>query len=231
MEADQTRTELGINYHMVRKESADPKLTVSCGPHCRNTIMKLTKNAAALLLAASLAVSVCATPVFATDKVVNSTTHSDLKDSATVEVKYDVATTYTWTIHTDIDFGKTAGVDKDVERETNTVEVKANTIPEKKKLKITVEGSGEADASHENHKKFTIKNGPTGTEVLGYKVTKADTTEINPGDTVLEVKSGTSTGSTTLKYTLHTTTKTAEVAGEYRGTVTYTSEVVDDTTV
>lgn len=189
----------------------------------------MTKKAAALLLAASLAVSVCATPVFAEDKVVNSTTHTDLKDSATVEVKYEVATTYTWTIHTDIDFGKTAGVDKDVERETNTVEVKANTIPEKMKLKITIEGSGEADASHENHKKFTIKNGATGTEVLGYKVTK-DTTEINPGDTVLEVKSGTSTGSATLKYTLHTTTKNAEVAGEYKGTVTYTSEVVNDPT-
>lgn len=188
----------------------------------------MTKKAAALLLAASLAVSVCAMPVFAADQVVNSTTHSDLKDSATVDVKYDVATTYTWTIHTEINFGNSAGVDKDVERNSNTVEVKANIIPEKMKLKITVEGSGEQDTSYENHKKFTIKNGDAGTEILGYKVTK-DATEINPGGTVLEVNSGTNTGSTTLKYTLHTTTKNAEVAGEYRGTVTYTSEIVNAT--
>lgn len=185
----------------------------------------MTKKAAALLLAASLAVSVCATPVFAADKVVNTTTHPTLTDSQTVKVKYNVATTYTWSIHTDIDFGKAAGVDKDVERENNTVEVKANTIPEGCKLKITVEGSGEEDTSHGNHKKFTIKNGTKGTEVLGYKVTKEDTTEINPGDTVLEVKSGTNTGSTTLKYTLHTTTKDAEVAGDYNGAVTYISEL------
>lgn len=190
------------------------------------------KKAAALLLAASLAVSVCATPVFAADKVVNSTTHHDLKDSATVNLEYRVATTYTWAIHTDIDFGDAAGVDKDVERNSNTVEVKANTIPEKTKLKITVEGSGEQDASYANHKKFTITNdvtGSTGTEVLGYKVAKADATEINPGDTVLEVLSGTKTGSTNLTYTLHTTKKTAEVAGTYKGTVTYTSEIVSAT--
>ncbi len=189
----------------------------------------MTKKAASLLLAASLAVSVCAMPVFATGKVESSTGNPSLKDSATVNVKYEVATTYTWSIHADIDFGKTAGVDKDVERTTNTVEVTANTIPENMKLKITVEGSGEADDTHANHKKFTIKNeltGNTGTEILEYKVTK-DTTEINPGDTVLEVASGTATDSTTLKYTLHTTKKTAEVAGTYTGTVTYTAEVVN----
>lgn len=187
----------------------------------------MTKKAAALLLAASLAVSVCATPVFAADKVVSSTTHSDLKDSAIVNVEYKVETTYTWEIHADIDFGNAAGVNKEVAKDSNIVTVKANTIPENMKLKITVEGSGEQDDAHENHKKFTIKNGDSGTEVLGYKVAKEDTTEINPGDTVLEVRSGTPSGSATLKYTLHTTTKDAEVAGTYKGTVTYTSEVVN----
>lgn len=126
MEADKIRTELGINYHMVRKESADPKLAVSCGPHCRNTIMKLTKNAAALLLAASLAVSVCATPVFAAEgggttttppkmgsqevNGSNNTPGGPLLGSYNTQVLYKVTESYTWTVPITIDFGVNAGV-------------------------------------------------------------------------------------------------------------------------
>lgn len=113
VEADKIRTELGINYHMVRKESADPKLAVSCGPHCRNTIMKLTKNAAALLLAASLAVSVCAMPVFA-DGLTNSNEGSGNGTTNTAptatEVTYNVTASYTWSIPKEIRFGNDAGV-------------------------------------------------------------------------------------------------------------------------
>ena len=107
---------------MVRKESADPKLTVSCGPHCRNTIMKLTKNAAALLLAASLAVSVCAMPVFAYDmgsqKRDNTNTigNSGVVAGST-NVYYKVTERYAWSIPATIDFGEDAGV-----KNTSTVE-------------------------------------------------------------------------------------------------------------
>lgn len=120
VEADKIRTELGINYHMVRKESADPKLTVSCGPHCRNTIMKLTKNAAALLLAASLAVSVCATPVFADGGTTtpppnmgSTTTGSDKVQNGiaigNTNVLYNVTESYQWSVPATIDFGENAG--------------------------------------------------------------------------------------------------------------------------
>lgn len=113
VEADKIRTELGINYHMVRKESADPKLAVSCGPHCRTKIMKLMKKAAALLLAASLAVSVCATPVFA-GGLTNSNEGSGNGTTNTAptatEVTYNVTASYTWSIPKEIKFGKDAGV-------------------------------------------------------------------------------------------------------------------------
>ena len=168
VEADKTRTELGINYHMVRKESADPKLTVSCGPHCRNTIMKLTKNAAALLLAASLAVSVCATPVFAeTDPTATgasaslTTTGADaalssMKTAAKTDVVYEVGSSYSWSIPSKIDFGSNAGVKKTVKVNANSesqtpanntngtdgtaqkVKVEKNTIPVGTSLKISI---------------------------------------------------------------------------------------------
>ena len=79
----------------------------------------MTKKAAALLLAASLAVSVCAMPVFAT-----GTTHvtENTKESATnttTDVKYEVTEGYKWAIPATIDFGKDAGVNK-----TRTVDAK-----------------------------------------------------------------------------------------------------------
>lgn len=99
---------------MVRKESADPKLAVSCGPHCRNTIMKLTKNAASLLLAATLAVSVCATPVFAagvtTNDYVTPSTTGATSSSGETTVTYKVVSSYEWSIPAKIDFGNNAGV-------------------------------------------------------------------------------------------------------------------------
>lgn len=125
VEADKIRTELGINYHMVRKESADPRLTVSRGPHCRIRIMKLTKKAAALLLAASLAVSVCATPVFAENPNMGSknatisTPNGVEVGIGSTDVFYKVTQSYTWSVPATIDFGENAGVNN-----TSTVEAK-----------------------------------------------------------------------------------------------------------
>lgn len=83
--------------------------------------MKLTKKAAALLLAASLAVSVCATPVFADGGTTPATpnTHEEIKkddttesSSSQTEVKYKVTEGYTWAIPATIDFGENAGLSK-----------------------------------------------------------------------------------------------------------------------
>lgn len=72
----------------------------------------MTKKAAALLLAASLAVSMCATPVFAADPETGSYNGSnkDGETSANTVVTYRVDCSYTWSIPKKIDFGENAGV-------------------------------------------------------------------------------------------------------------------------
>lgn len=85
----------------------------------------MTKKAAALLLAASLAVSVCATPVFATgvttsDYVKPSTTGATTSSGET-KVTYKVESSYEWSIPAKIDFGKNAGVVSANEGKTRTV--------------------------------------------------------------------------------------------------------------
>ena len=79
----------------------------------------MTKKAAALLLAASLAVSVCATPVFATattpptmgSQAVNGQVIGNkLSGSWGTHVLYEVTEGYTWTVPVTIDFGADAGV-------------------------------------------------------------------------------------------------------------------------
>ena len=76
--------------------------------------MKLTKKAAALLLAASLAVSVCATPVFAADASHGAEIKKEdtTGSSSQTEVKYKVTEGYTWAIPATIDFGENAGLSK-----------------------------------------------------------------------------------------------------------------------
>ena len=97
--------------------------------------MKLTKKAAALLLAASLAVSVCATPVFADDTGTTPTTPSmgsQKRDntnapggSGTVtgstNVYYKVTESYAWSVPATIDFGENAGANN-----TSTVNATLN---------------------------------------------------------------------------------------------------------
>lgn len=71
----------------------------------------MTKKAAALLLAASLAVSVCATPVFATGihGTEVSGNASKLNTSSETTVEYEVTEGYKWAIPAKIDFGEDAG--------------------------------------------------------------------------------------------------------------------------
>lgn len=76
----------------------------------------MTKKAAALLLAASLAVSVCATPVFATENMGSQTVDGSattpggaLVGNWNTKVLYKVTEKYTWSVPATIDFGEDAG--------------------------------------------------------------------------------------------------------------------------
>ena len=79
----------------------------------------MTKKAAALLLAASLAVSVCATPVFAEDAGTTppkmGSTSIDKTDevggvgTGNTNVYYKVTESYQWSVPATIDFGENAG--------------------------------------------------------------------------------------------------------------------------
>lgn len=93
--------------------------------------MKLTKKAAALLLAASLAVSVCAMPVFAdggtttpppnmgSQKVDGQLVANKLIGNYNTHVLYKVTESYTWTVPATINFGENAGVNKESKVTTN----------------------------------------------------------------------------------------------------------------
>lgn len=174
------------------------------------------KNFKNLLLAGATALATVVAPtmnVFAQE--VTGTTEPT---SATTDVKYLVEDSYKWSIHPEIDFGKNAGINQHVAKEGNNVQVTENIIPEGKKLNIKVAGSGDAGA-------FTITNG--GTEVLAYHANNGGSEDIAVNGDVLNVNSGTNTGETTMKFTLDTTTKAAEVAGHYNGTLTYTASIIN----
>lgn len=174
------------------------------------------KNFKKLLLAGATVLATVVAPtmnVFAQE--VTGTTEPT---SATTDVKYLVEDSYKWSIHPEIDFGKNAGINQHVAKEGNNVEVAENIIPEGKKLNIKVAGSGDAGA-------FTITNG--GAEVLTYHANNGGAEDIAVNGDVLNVNSGTNTGETTMKFTLDTTTKAAEVAGHYNGTLTYTASIIN----
>lgn len=175
--------------------------------------MKNFKNL--LLVGATVLATVVAPTMNVFAQEVTGTTEPT---SATTDVKYLVEDSYKWSIHPEIDFGKNAGINQHVAKEGNNVQVTENIIPEGKKLNIKVAGSGDAGA-------FTITNG--GTEVLAYHANNGGAEDIAVNGDVLNVNSGTNTGETTMKFTLDTTTKAAEVAGHYNGTLTYTASIIN----
>lgn len=102
--------------------------------------MKLTKKAAALLLAASLAVSVCATPVFAADpnmgsNPVNSNNAIAGITTGDTQIRYKVTESYMWSVPATIDFGVNAG-------ENNTSTVNATLDKDKPGTKADNDGTG-----------------------------------------------------------------------------------------
>ena len=206
----------------------------------------MTKKATALLLAASLAVSVCATPVFATDP---SIAGSETKTTADTNVTYTVDSKYTWSIPAKIDFGANAGINETRTVKANTAEniastkatdttdgtapmvcVTENIIAPEKALKISIDT---ASSTFENGNGFFVGvNGKTTIEKLYFKINKlandgssGDELDASKSE-VLSVPSGTKTGEQPLVLTLKTTTKDAvEKAGEYTGSIAFKSEV------
>lgn len=132
-------------------------------------------------------------------------------------LNYQVSSSYDWIIHSSIDFGADAGVNKTVDRTGNQVKVLKNVIPEGKYLNISVKGSGANDA-------FTVDNG--GSEVLNYDVSD-DNGAVGVNGNVLSVPAGTNTATQNMNFKLNTTKKTAEVAGQYNGRVIYNASVGD----
>lgn len=173
-------------------------------------IMKVSKKLLAAIMAAAMVIPMGTASAFAAETTQTSTTSGPLS----TDVKYEVTQGYEWTIHSEINFGKDAGVNQTVTKEENTVSVNKNVIPDGTKLNITVAGSGDDGA-------FTIANGAT---KLNYTI-KNGTTNIATGETVMDVAAGTNAASKDLTFTLTTGTGSAEVAGNYIGTVSYTATI------
>lgn len=218
--------------------------------------MKLTKKAAALLLAASLAVSVCAMPVFATDASHGAEIKKEdtTGSSSQTEVKYEVTEGYTWAIPATIDFGSNAGVKK-----TRTVDANQEKNGNYKKAETNIHGSSGnvyvADCKLKPGTKLTISisdtidkydeggfyvettNADTAktakVHYAIYKDTVADpttptTSRLEKSSEILTLKAGKDNDKQNLTFIL--STGDAEIAGEYTGTVAFAAAVTTDAT-
>ena len=179
--------------------------------------MKL-KNLLASAIAACAMSMPMVTSVMAAEPV-NSDSAAPTTQETTL--KYVVGSHYKWSIHADIDFGKNAGVNETVngtvtDKSDQKVKVLENVIEEGKKLHITAAGSGTDEA-------FSVTNGSS--TVLNYAVKSGEKAVAVDGD-VLDVAAGVNTGETAMDFKLSTTTDTAEKAGTYTGTITYSASVV-----
>ena len=171
--------------------------------------MKLTKKAAALLLAASLAVSVCATPVFAagvaeSDYVKPSTTGATTSSGET-KVKYLVESSYTWSIPATIDFGKNAGV---VDKDTGKTRTVKATLANNDTTGPTAAGTDTAGTAEGTATKVCILNNvidvdKTLTISISNSNSYYDTTQSSFFITTAE--SASATGGQKLYYTVKTT--------------------------
>lgn len=205
----------------------------------------MTKKAAALLLAASLAVSVCAMPVFAgggtgANKNEASANGADVTTpgkttTASTDVEYVVEASYEWSVPSKITFREdTAEVEANSEvGNTQKVKVTKNIIPNKKSLKITVDSTTTKNV--EGTAKFAIKTGEDAYLVYAIKKGNNYTEEIAVNGEVMSVESGKKTADTPLKFFLTKDTangageNVSEKAGTYTGIAVFTAQVVDAT--
>lgn len=194
-------------------------------------IMRLTKKAAALLVAAAMVMSM-GTTVFAdeTGNGENSTTDDKTQNvtsftnpaTNTTNLTYTVSDGYTWTVPKDITFTNTKGNTDDVVVDQQKVTVDNCVIPYNNVLTITVAGDGTSNA-------FTIKDEKANASTLNYEIKLKDTSNaLEVSGTVLTVEAGTKSGEKEMSFTLKTksTDETkSEIAGTYKGTATFTATV------
>lgn len=223
----------------------------------------MTKKAAALLLAASLAVSVCATPVFAdvdpaatgatadvTTTAADATLES-MKTTTKTNVVYEVGSSYSWSIPTEINFGKNAGVNATVKVNANDtskkeadyksnqegtaekVQVTGNTIPVGTSLKISISADTPYETTSTAGKSgFYIeqkhKTNAAAVEHLYYTIAKtADGTALDHTAEIVTVPSGTAEENQALYFALKTSDGAVEMAGKYAAVLKFVAEVID----
>lgn len=192
----------------------------------------------------------------------NNTTNPNLTTSGTTQVKYEVHTSYEWSIPSVIDFGSDAGVGKTVtvnaieKDDTNTtpaqgadvhgkamqVKVTKNVLEYGKSLFIKIETSDQKvyDTNRDKvdpnvSKGFFIANGDgDDAQRLYFSIFKTFDNDVkNPSakvaswnKTILEAYAGRNTESQGLIFELNTENeRTAELAGTYMNTLTFTAEI------
>lgn len=188
----------------------------------------------------------------------NNTTNPNLTTSGTTQVKYEVHTSYEWSIPSVIDFGSDAGVGKTVtvnaieKDDTNTtpaqgadvhgkamqVKVTKNVLEYGKSLFIKIETSDQVydrapDKVDVNiGKGFFIANDDG--ERLYYSISTTNAFNEKNGKVgswskpILEAYAGRNTESQGLIFELNTENeRTAELAGTYTNTLTFTAEIGD----
>lgn len=161
-------------------------------------------------------VAVCMMGAMGVNAFAESTTNTT---SGETSVKYDVSEAYTWVVPSEIDFtnAKDATVTTSgTSGNTQNVQVTKNVIENGKKLHIILDTT--------NTFKIISKEGAE----LSYTI-KKDGNNLTAGSTVLDVEAGTATGSATLTFVL--TKDTVEKAGNYTGTVAYSSSIEKVTSV
>ena len=204
-------------------------------------IMRLTKKAAALLVAAAMVMSM-GTTVFAGDGDESATnTGSNAEgqgDKATTSVTYTVSESYEWTVPKSIDFtsvandtGNTDGkITATVAEAENKVVVKKNVIKANQSLVISA-----LSAKGKDDSKFVIVTNEGAS--LEYAIyTKAstenaeyNTTPITSAGQVLTVPAG-KVDYVSLKFVLTKADASVEKAGSYSDTVTFSASLDPATT-
>lgn len=168
--------------------------------------MNLTKTKKVVAAGLSaLMMMTSTTSVFAAESGDKSTT-----------LNYQVSSRYDWMIHSAIDFGADAGPNSTVERtENNQVKVLENVIPENYYLCIRVKNKDE-------NGKLVLTNGKS--ENLLCDVGWKDK-DVSWEDSLIHLAAGENTTTQEMAFRLNTKKGSAEVAGEYNGTVVYEATV------
>ena len=194
-----------------------------------------------MLLAASLAVSDCATPVFAAGPVPNgpdvqgtgeSVTAPATEKKACTQLKYNVTEGYNWSIPADINFGANNGVTNPDKTAPGKVTVKNCKIKNTYTLKISVAGNdgGNGMGTSNEFKVKTVEGAELPYTVDAKKNGAATITPVTEGDEILSIAAGKDHAESELTFTLKTyttDTNAAETAGEYIGYAIFTAQATN----